>query len=119
MGDIIAHDSITRKSLHYKACRQHKVEHVVTCTHNCRVTKWHAQMREKRTLCKVQNTHTGHKRETIYIYVEESTSKHRVSSSISTYYACRDTLEDTGRNIPVIVDVCRYQVSGIRYSYFT
>ena len=54
-------------------------------------------MRDKRTLCKVQNTHTGHKRETIYVYVEESTSKHRAVSSISTYYACTDTLADTGK----------------------
>ena len=54
-------------------------------------------MREKRTLCKVRNTHTGHKRETIYIYVEESTSKHRASSSISTYYACRNVLADNGK----------------------
>ena len=55
-------------------------------------------MREKRTLCKVQtHTHTGHKRETIYVYVEESTSKHRVLSSISAYYACRDILADTGK----------------------
>ena len=54
-------------------------------------------MREKRTPCKVQHTHTGHKRETFYIYVEESTSKHRALSSISTYYACRDILADTGK----------------------
>ena len=101
MRDIIADDSITQKSLHYKACRQHKVEHVVTCAHNCRVLKWHVKMREKKTLRKEQNTHThthtGHKRETIYVYVEESTSKHRALSSVNTYYVCRDTLADTGK----------------------
>ena len=62
-------------------------------------------MREKRTLCKVQNTHTGQKGETIYVYVEETAFKHRVSSSISTYYACRDILADTGRILTVMVDV--------------
>ena len=46
-------------------------------------------MRGKGTLCKVQNT--------IYVYVEESTSKHRASSSSSEYYACRDTLADSGK----------------------
>ena len=52
---------------------------------------------EKNTVKSAKHTHTGHKRETIYIYVEESTSKHRASSSISTYYACRDVMADTGK----------------------
>ena len=42
-------------------------------------------------------THTDRTRQTIYVYVEESTSKHRVLSSISTYYEYRDTLADTGK----------------------
>ena len=67
---------------------------VVICTHNCRVLKWHCINEGEKNSA----THThGHKRETIYIYVEESTSKHRALSSISTYYACRDILGDTGK----------------------
>ena len=46
--------------------------------------------------CKT-HTHTGHRKETIYVYVEESTFKHRASSSISACYVCRDILADTGK----------------------
>ena len=54
-------------------------------------------MWEKKTLRKVQNTHTGHNRETSYVYVEEITSKHKASSSSSAYYECRNILADTGK----------------------
>ena len=47
--------------------------------------------------CKHTHKHTGHKRETIYINVEGRASKHRALSSVSTYYACRDNLADTGK----------------------
>ena len=41
-------------------------------------------------------THTQDIKEKHFTYMEESTSKHRASSSSSAYYACRNAPEDTG-----------------------